>query len=92
MNTRLLRDSLLAIAFWDRCCRRNTRYSATVPDTPDVVAGYDLRKTTCLHMPDFDEPTVEQEDVWRMPCDMLRSAFPLDGTVLTTGVAMPVNV
>ncbi len=81
----------LAIAFGDRRCR-NARYSAPVPDTPNIVAGYDLSQTASLHMPDLDEPTVKQEDVRRMPRDMLRSALPFDGAVRATGIAMTVDI
>ena len=59
VDTRLLRDRLLAIALWHWRDGRYTGDAAPVPDAPDVVARYDLSETACLNVPDLNEPTVE---------------------------------
>ena len=92
MYSRLLRDRLLAVAIWNRRCGRNTSDTAAVPDTADVVARNNLCKTTCFDVSDLDEAAVEQEDVGRMPCDMLCCAFPLDGSNRAAGISVAINV
>lgn len=43
-------------------------------------------------MAHFDEARVEDENVWRVPGDVLRCAFPFDGALGTTWVAVPVHI
>ena len=65
---------------------------AAIPDAADVVAGNDLAEARRLHMTDFDEAGVEQQDVWRMESDALCRALPFNGLDGTTGVTVLVDI
>ena len=43
-------------------------------------------------MSHLDETRVEDKDVWWMPCDVLCCAFPFDGALGATRVAMAVHI
>ena len=55
----------------------------------------DLRETAGLDVPNLDEAGVEEQHVWRMPCDVFCGAFPFDHlhrVVGTSPVGVPVTV
>ena len=66
--------------------------ASAVPDASHVVPGDDLDKTAGLNVADFDESTVEEQDVGRMPGNPLRCAFPFDCTHTTTWVSVFVDI
>ena len=50
----------------------------------------DVAQSPSFNMSYLNEPRVEDEDVWRMPCDMLGSPFPLDDPFCATRVTVAV--
>lgn len=91
MHPRLLCHALRP-AFRSGCIRLATCSASSVPDATHVVAWYDLCKTTGLDVPDLDEARIEQENVWRVPGDVLGCAFPFDRLHRPTGVTVTVDV
>ena len=73
-------------------CNGRRRPSAPVPDASQVVSGDDLAKPPGFDVSHFDEARVKDEDVWWVPGDVLGSAFPFDGALGTTWVAMAVHI
>jgi hypothetical protein len=71
---------------------RRRRPPAPIPDASQVVSGDDLAQPPGFDVAHFDEARVEDEDVWWVPGDVLRCAFPFDGTLCTTWVAVPVHI
>lgn len=92
VHTRFLRDRLLAISFRKWRYGRGTSDAASVPNAPNVIPRDDLGEATSLHMPNFDEAAVKQEDVWRVPRDVLGGTLPLDGAHRPTGVSVTIHV
>ena len=68
-----------------------TRASA-IPDASHVVSGDDLDEAASLYVADFDELTVEKEDVWWMPGHPFCRSFPLDCAYATAWVSMFVDI
>lgn len=52
--------------------------ASAIPGASYVVPTDDLDQTAGLYVTDFDEPTIEEEDVGRVPRDLLCFSFPLD--------------
>jgi hypothetical protein len=63
-----------------------------IPDACQVVSRDDLTQPPGFDVAHFDEVRVEDEDVWRVPGDVLRCAFPFDGALSTTWVAIAVHI
>ena len=59
VNTRLLRNRLLAIAFGDGRGRGDSGDTTAIPDTPYVDAGDDLSEATGFDVTNLDETAVE---------------------------------
>lgn len=86
---RFLRDNLIPSAFRDRL---RVVCAPTIPDAPYVIPGDDLDESASLHVTDFYESAVEEEDIGRVPGNPLRGAFPLNCAHATTWVPVFVNV
>jgi len=85
---RFLRNDLVPRTFRDGL--RVARASA-VPDASYIVSGDDLDEAAGLHVADFNESAVEEEDVGWVPCGSLCCAFPLY-CAYTTWVSMFVDI
>ena len=68
------------------------RRSSTITDASEVVTRDDLAQPPSFNMSYLNEPRVEYKDVWGMPCDVLGSAFPLDGPFRATWVTVVVYI
>ncbi|KAF9806912.1 hypothetical protein IEO21_08479 [Rhodonia placenta] len=59
--------------------RQSTSHAMVRMEIQEGTTGLDnLRQTPCLDMPDLNEPRVEEENVGRMPRDMLRGSLPFN--------------
>lgn len=57
-------------------CSRDVRADpSSVPYTSDIVPRYDLSKSPSLYVPDLNESTVKEQDIWRMQRYSLGSAY-----------------
>ena len=67
-------------------------HASAVPGALHAVPGDDLDEAARPYVADFDELAVEEENVWWMPGDPLRCAFPLNYTCVTAWVTVIVDI
>lgn len=74
--------------------RRDTGHqrSSSIPDASEVVTRDDLAQPPSFNMSHLNESRVKYKDVWRVPCDVFGSAFPLDGPFCATRVTVAVYI
>jgi hypothetical protein len=63
-----------------------------VPDTANVLARKDLRKTPRFHMANFDEPRVEEENVGCMESNAISTALPFNDASITTRITLLIDI
>ena len=92
MHARLLRDSFCPSLRTRYCRCGDVSRPPTFPYSADVVSWYYFLEATGLYLSNLDEPCVKQQNIGRVPRDVFRCAFPLNGSHTSTRITVAVHV